>query len=87
MYYLGIKLTTSNEEGLEDTTLAPLSAQPKQMPQSALKAMVYKFRYAQTLELWIRKRRGKQQLVSTNDGLKYMLFKISERFTKKQIQY
>eukprot|EP00435_Cladocopium_sp_Y103_P015537 s3061_g3.t2 len=36
-------------EGLEDTTLAPLSTQPKAMPSAALKAMVYKFRYAQTL--------------------------------------
>lgn len=36
-------------EGLEDTTLAPLSTQPKAMPSVALKAIVYKFRYAQTL--------------------------------------
>lgn len=36
-------------EGLEDPTLAPLSTQPKAMPSVALKAIVYKFRYAQTL--------------------------------------
>ena len=40
------------KEGLEDPTLAPLSTQPKAMPSVALKAIVYKFRYAQTLEPW-----------------------------------
>ena len=43
------------KEGLEDTTLAPLSTQPKAMPSVALKAIVYKFRYAQTLEPWTAK--------------------------------
>ena len=41
------------KEGLEDTSpFSPLSTQPKAMPSVALKAIVYKFRYAQTLEPW-----------------------------------